>query len=149
MATSLTPRQKYVLAALAADPGACFESVQIQKLLFLLDENITDAPGGKQFDFKPYDYGPFDKDVYVELEALQERGLVQMTTISPNFSRRQYSLTFNGQKQGGHALKKFAPDTAAYVKDLSRWVRQQSFATLVGSIYKAYPHMRENSIFQD
>jgi hypothetical protein len=44
--------------------------VQVQKLFFLLDENIAADLGGRQFSFEPYDYGPFDRAVYSELELL-------------------------------------------------------------------------------
>ncbi|MDE0099432.1 MAG: hypothetical protein OXM87_07475 [Truepera sp.] len=144
----LTPRQEIVLAALAADPGASFEPVQVQKLFFLLDENIANALGGKQFKFKPYDFGPFDKDVYKELEILESKGLVWINTDSQENSRRQYTLTFNGQGKGNEELASLDPGVQQYVKELSSWVRRLSFAQLVGSIYNAYPHMRKNSIFQ-
>ena len=138
-----------MLAALAANPGTSFEPVQIQKLLFLLDENLAATQGKKHFAFEPYDYGPFDKIVYEELETLETHGLVQIIAISGNFSRRKYSLTLEGQEKGEKALEKFEPKAQEYIKNLSNWVRKLSFAQLVGSIYKAYPDMRVNSIFQD
>ena len=149
MAKQLTSRQEVVLAALAADPGAVFEPVQVQKLFFLLDERVADALGGKQFEFEPYDYGPFDKNVYVELEALQGENLVRVVTSGLRFSTRNYFLTQDGQKKGEQVLEQYESGTREYIKTLSSWVRSLSFASLVGSVYKAYPRMRENSIFQD
>ncbi len=149
MPNELSHRQKMVLAGLSAVPDSSFEPVQVQKLLFLMDEKIADEMHGKQFAFEPYDYGPFDKAVYAELEALQERGLVQITAqgSSTSITGRSYSLTYAGQGQGERAIANLPTYVQNYLKQLSEWVRSLSFAELVGAIYRAYPNMRENSIF--
>lgn len=145
----LTSRQAFMLAALAADPGASFEPVQVQKFFFLLDENVTVAPDEKHFEFQPYDYGPFDKDVYAELEDMESLGLVRVSPPVGHFSSRNYSLTFEGQEKGREEFAELDAAEQKYIKEISNWVRSLSFARLVGSIYKAYPEMRKNSIFQD
>jgi len=146
----LTQRQRIMLAALATEPGASYAPVQVQKLFFLLDENASGSLGGPQFAFEPYDYGPFDKDVYRELEELQRLGLVNIASVyAGSGSRRHYSLTPAGVLEGQKALSVIPAPIRDYMTNLSAWVRSLSFAQLVGSIYKAYPHMRENSIFQD
>ena len=81
MRSGTTKRQKYVLAALATDSGAKFAPVQVQKLFFLIDENLSKVIGKSRFTFEPYDYGPFDKAVYHELEVLQSKGLVNIEQI--------------------------------------------------------------------
>lgn len=144
-----TARQEFVLAALATEPGAEFAPVQVQKLFFVLDENLSDMIGGRQFAFEPYDYGPFDKAVYQELEALERQGFVNIEHVGASDGRRRYSLTPQGQGEGQCVLSKLPDFARQYMTDLSAWARRLSFAQLVGSIYKAYPHMRENSIFQD
>ena len=151
MPNELSHRQKMVLAGLSAVPDASFEPVQVQKLFFLMDENIADEMYGKQFAFEPYDYGPFDKAVYAELEALQEEGLVHITAhvSSTNMTGRSYSLTYAGQRHGEKVIDQMPPFVQKYLKQLSEWVRNLSFAELVGAIYRAYPNMRENSIFQE
>ena len=70
MHANLTHRRRVVLAALACKDRAAFAPVQVQKLFFLLDENVADELGGRQFDFQPYYYGPFDREVYAELQTL-------------------------------------------------------------------------------
>ncbi len=142
-------RGELVLGALAAaGENAVFAPVQVQKLFFLLDENLADLIGGRQFAFEPYDYGPFDKAVYHELEALEHRGLVDVSRAGASAGRRRYSLTPRGEEEGRRALAELPEPASDYMTDLAAWVRGLSFAQLVGSIYKAYPHMRENSIFQ-
>ena len=147
MPNGLTQRQRIVLAALAAVPQAEFAPVQVQKMFFLLDENISSSIGGKLFAFEPYDYGPFDKTVYQELDTLREYGLVNLTLVAPGPGGRRYSATEAGQDVGNEVIAGLNADTVSYIRDVGVWVRNLSFAQLVGSIYKAFPQMRARSIF--
>jgi hypothetical protein len=132
-----------VLAILASANGRPLTPVQLQKAAFLLDRNGV-ASG---FHFRPYDYGPFDRAVYDEAAALAERGLV---SINPAQWGRWnvYAATADGVDAAQEILDDLEPQHAAYVRDVVEWVRNQSFASLVKSIYQQYPDMRENSIFQ-
>jgi hypothetical protein len=143
----LTPRQKIVLAALAAEPDASFAPVQVQKLFFILDRNIAGDLGGQQFAFEPYDYGPFDRAVYSELEQLAQLGLVAIQSSS-GAERRKYSLTPAGHARGKANLDNLGPRARNYMSRVSAWVRSLSFAELVGAIYNQYPAMKANSIFR-
>ena len=68
-------RQQAVLMAMAAMArGTCFSPIRIQKLLFVIDREAGDRIGGPHFDFQPCLYGPFDKTVFDELDALQRTG---------------------------------------------------------------------------
>lgn len=144
-----TWRQKIVLAALSAGPGEPFAPVQVQKMFFLIDEAISQDIGGKQFSFEPYDYGPFDRNVYTELNHLQSIGLVELSYINPTAGGRRYGLTLAGHQAGRAILVGLSPTAQAYITDVANWVLRLSFAQLVGSIYKAFPHMRAKSIFVD
>jgi len=148
MPSKLTRRRNVILAALAAELGASFAPVQVQKLFFLLDENVADALGGRLFNFAPYHYGPFDADVYHELDVLQRAGYVDIRWHGPSAGNRRYSLTPVGQTAGEAALADLPAGVRGYVGKLSAWVRSLSFAQLVGAIYKAYPAMRTNSVFR-
>lgn len=138
---TLSSRQKDVLCALSTGLGA-FTPVQVQKFFFLLDEKLYEA---RRFRFEPYDYGPFDKDVYSELEALENAGLLQ--TIRDRFSVRAYDLTVEGHLAGRGLQDELSEETVEYMERLARWVQRQSFSELVSSIYNAFPHMAERSVF--
>jgi uncharacterized protein len=144
----LSHRQEIMLAALAAESSSVFAPVQVQKLFFLLDQNIAPDLGGKQFSFEPYDYGPYDRTVYSELEALARRGLV-MIEAAPGAGRRKFSLTATGYEAGQKALKQLNGRAQDYLQRVSAWVRSLGFAELVGAIYKQYPDMKVNSVFRD
>jgi hypothetical protein len=136
-----------MLAALAASDGATHSPVQVQKLFFLLDRRIPSYTGGPHFHFVPYDYGPFDPEVYDELNRLEQQGFV---VIEQQTSTRwkSYRVTPQGQQRGEKLLSEINATAAMYIKDVSKWVRSLSFPQLVSAIYKAYPEMQVNSVFR-
>ena len=139
-------RRDLLLAIMAAGGGRAFTPAQIQKAAFLVTRNAPHLVNeGAPFDFSPYDYGPFDISVYNEAEALERQGLAALT---PNGRWRTYGPTAEGVEHGSAQLEKMSPDAQKYIQDVARWVLSLDFATLVKSIYQAYPEMRENSIFK-
>jgi uncharacterized protein len=138
-------RDELVLAAMAPGSGYCYSPVQVQKLLFLIDRQIPEKVGGPHFRFEPYHYGPFDKNVYLQLDQLAERGWV---TINSSWAPRTYTLTPQGLQVGNAALNTLPFPTQDFINRTSEFVRTQNFSSLVSAIYKAFPDMRANSVFQ-
>ena len=138
-------KKSFVLAALAPAKGGLHSPVQVQKLMFLLDDQVSKNVGGPFYNFEPYDYGPFDKVVYEDLEGLFMEELVQ---IIPG-EWRSYRLTESGQGEGEKFLNQMGDSLKKYTEDLSKFVRSLSFSQLVSAVYKGYPHMKENSVFKD
>ena len=138
-------KKKIVLAGLAAGSGHFHTPVQVQKLFFLIDRNISHLIGGPFFSFEAYNYGPFDAAVYRVLEGLNTEGLVE---IAKDGTMNMYGLTDDGRNVGDEVLSNLEHETAKYIKDVSKFVRSLSFSKLVSAIYKAYPEMKQNSVFQ-
>lgn len=138
-------RNQLILAALSVARGALHTPVQLQKLFFLIDKEIPDLVGGPHFDFQPYNYGPFDQAVYKGLESLE---LCDLAETVPQSTWSAYRLTVQGQEQGEVAFKNLDNKAQTYIVAASDFVRRLSFSQLVSAIYKAYPEMRENSVFQ-
>ena len=146
MARNFSSAETLLLAALAPAFGRQHTPVQVQKLLFLIDQEVPEV-AGSDFHFKPHSYGPFDPTVYRVLEQLEDSGhvIVQPSRSAP---MRRYSLTPLGQKDADKALDALDGRTRKYIVRASEFVRSCSFSELVASIYKAYPEMRVNSIFE-
>jgi uncharacterized protein YwgA len=144
----MTPRQKLVLAALAAgESNSELSPVQAQKLFFLIDKNLAEALGGEQYDFQPYDYGPFDSAVYADLDrlSLPDEGCVEIVRSG---RYRTYRLTQRGREIGLQRLAELDAQTQSYLGRAKDWVKSLSFQALVRAIYQAYPETRANSIFR-
>ncbi|MBS0221804.1 MAG: hypothetical protein JSR91_13790 [Proteobacteria bacterium] len=135
-----------MLVLLAAASGP-LTPVQLQKAAFLVQRQAGWLIKGTPFSFEPYDYGPFDRGVYVEAEALATNGDV---VVAPHEGSRwnMYSATAQGQAKAQEILEKQSPKVRSYLANVSKWVRSQSFSGLVKSIYAAYPDMKVNSVFQ-
>ena len=144
----MTPRKSYALAAmLSGNSDHELTPVQAQKLFFLLDKNASHLVGGPHFDFEPYDYGPFDRGVYSDLEELaHEFGYVK---IARDGRYRTYRLTEAGAAAAKGYAVQFPSAAVQYMGEVKDWVKSLPFRELVSSIYRAYPEMRQNSIFRE
>lgn len=139
-------RRDLVLAVLAAaGENATFTPVQVQKLFFIIDREAAHLVDGPHFAFEPYDYGPFDRAVYEELELLAVNGLVQ---IDSSGKYRRYSLTAPGFAAGREILARLPEPTRRFLRETADWVGGLSFQQLVAAIYKRYGDMKVNSIFR-
>ena len=136
----------FILLAMSPAGNSPFTPVQVQKLLFLLDMNVAEQTDGPHFNFEPYDYGPFDKQVYLKLEQLRDLELVEISTLDGH-GLRTYRLTNEGQKIGENSLKELPKPIQRYVSKVVEFVCSLSFAQLVSAIYQAYPEMSVNSVF--
>jgi hypothetical protein len=138
-------RRDIMLAALSSGgESALFTPVQVQKLFFLIDRELGDRAGGPHFSFQPYDYGPFDRAVYHELETLARLGLVR---FDEQRSPKRFALTDEGLARGRQLLRLLDPQVRDYLSRVAAWVRALSFGALVSAIYQKYPDMKVNSIF--
>lgn len=140
-------RNDLVLAALASRPSAELSPVQVQKLFFLIDRNIAAEIGGPAFNFKPYDFGPFDKNVYSALEELSEGGCVRIK--NPRSRYRSFIVTEDGAARGKRVLSQLSENARSYIEQVVDWMIPLTFDQLVEAIYKAYPDMKEKSIYQN
>lgn len=139
-------RRDTILAAMSPAGTGQFTPVRIQKLLFLIDRNIARDTDGPHFQFEPYHYGPFDKDVYRELTMLEQSGSVEIVTPR-RMGPRTYQLTDAGLMNGDAALARLPKDAQRYIRELVSVVRSMTFSQLVSAIYDAYPDMKVNSVF--
>lgn len=138
--------ERMILAAMSPAGGGQYSPVQIQKLLFLIDRELSDLVGGQHFAFQPYHYGPYDKRVYLMLEELAAQGHV---TIGVHLvGCRSYALTPEGLESGRDTLENLESRAQNFIKRASNFARENTFSDLVSAIYKAYPEMQENSVFQ-
>jgi hypothetical protein len=137
-------KRDVVLACMEAARNESYQPVQIQKLIFLFERKTLKR---KVFNFVPFDFGPFDPEVYKILEELSLEGIVEI--IGQPFTKdRFYKLKPEGQEIAKSAFNKLEPNNREYLLILSDWVRQMPFAQLVGAIYSEFPEMQKNSVFR-
>ena len=134
-----------LLIALAAGEKSEHTPVQIQKLMFLIERNVSNRIGGPFFEFSPYDYGPFDSSIYELLRQLEADGLASASLSNRGW--KKHALTDAGLMKAAELSAGIDEPVMSYIKEVSKFVRALSFADLVSAIYKAYPEMKANSVF--
>ena len=127
-------RAEFILSALSTADRQSFTPVQLQKLFFILDEEIPDDIEGPLFAFTAYHYGPFDHQVYREIEDLEEQGSVICNRL-PGETYRIYATTPDGQEKGEQLFKSLDESAQEYIEVVSDFVRSCSFSELVSVIY--------------
>jgi len=134
-------KRDWTLLAIAAADGEALSPVQLQKVLFLLGE--FKLKGRNNFyNFIPYNYGPFDPEIYRDAEALEADRLV---TVQAGGRWKQYAATPRGLALA-ERLNADA-DALDYLRRVVKWARSLTFQELVTAIYKRFPEYRVNSVF--
>jgi uncharacterized protein len=140
----------WTLLVVAAAEGRPLTPVQLQKALFLIARNLTNEQRETAlfYNFKPYDYGPFDQHVYQDAEQLRNEGLI-IIDPSSGVTYRDYTATPLGLKSAQNLRSRLESPVCDYLDRVVAWVRSLSFNALVQAIYRHYPEMRANSVFRD
>lgn len=120
--------------------------VKLQKAIFLLQKAFPKY-FKNSYQFKPYNYGPFDITIYHDADHLAKSGLISKQNT--NYSWVKYVATKEGKKTTQEILQKMPKEVADYINELILWLLPLSFEELVSSIYRKYPEYKKNSVFRD
>ena len=74
------------------------EPIRIQKTLFKLAREAG-LPPGEQYQFRPYNWGPFSAAIYQDIDDLVEAGLVERVPKPGAFRGPIYRLTTEGEQE--------------------------------------------------
>ena len=140
-------RQDWLLLALSKSPGEAMSPVQIQKALFLFGQEVGDSIGAEFYSFEPYDYGPFDAAIYVDLRRMMSVGHVR-GEWSRSRSWESYTITGTGRQAA--LVLEYEADArlTEFLERIAVWVKGRSFSDLLRSVYAAYPEFAVNSVFR-
>jgi len=128
---------------------------KMQKLVFLAQQEI-DADSGTEveFEFEPYKYGPFSKELIETLETFDEKGVINRRTeyTFDGTKKYIYTLTPEGKNSFEYNLK-HSPDSQTIqeileesedvVETYGRW----SISKLLDHVYDEHPEMAKNSVY--
>lgn len=137
-------RQDWLLLVLAAAGRKPLSPLQLQKSLFLVGYDLAKLVGSDFYNFRPFDYGPFDATVYRDAEEQAAQGLV--TIRSHPKTKRVFSLTMKGMARA-RALEPGLPTEAArHCRYIVQWTQSQTFQELTQAIYEQFPAFAERSV---
>jgi len=141
----MTARHEWLLIALAHRRGEVMTPVQVQKAMFLMDAEAKQFVGEKFYQFVPYNYGPFDADVYNDLALLEREGLV--ASVPTDRGWKMFAATPAGVIAAAKVQQGADAKAVAYLQKVVDWVASLSFTALVRAIYEKYPKYKANSVF--
>jgi hypothetical protein len=95
------------------------------------------------FNFRAYDYGPFDAGVYAARDELIGRGLLERTRTGRYDS---YSLTEEGHRRIGEIEAELDESDAQWLRRVGAWVASKSFNKLLDEIYSRWPEYASQSL---
>jgi hypothetical protein len=142
-------RSDWTLLVIAAAAPHSLDPVQLQKCLFLLGKNCPQVLTTPFYNFRPYNFGPFDSAVYLDAEHLETQGRIAISRPAwRNWG--EYSITPAGIERV-EWLRRTEVNALLweYLCRLVEWARSLSFESLVRTIYQHYPEFRENSVFRE
>ena len=141
-------RDQVLLVVLSLADGSPLTPVQVQKSLFLADDKASDAfQGASRYNFQPYDYGPFDRQVYIDAQTLSHRGLVEIGTDARG-GWNTYAATDDGVRAGKELVALLTDEQRSMLSSIVKLVRSLSFTELVSAIYRRHPEMPSPKRFQ-
>ncbi len=133
-------RHDIVAAAFAsAGPGATFDPIQAQIVLFLVNDDLSKRIGRSFFAFRPYTYCPFDPAVDEAIQRLVDEGDARSAKSSAGYPL--HSLTESGHRRGADALGSLPDSVADYFRRASTWVLLVPYRRVIEAVYREFPEM--------
>ena len=139
-------KENWNLLAISLGGDEGLTPAQLQKVLFLMGKAYPKTLN-EFYNFKPYNYGPFDKQIYLDAEALASEGLIE--TISKNGNTWPYYCISEKGLEFAKALADSEDQRPiSYLTKIVKWAQSLTFGQLISSIYEKYPEYKVNSVFR-
>lgn len=148
-------RKLLPLALMYANDAETIEGrTRLQKMVFLLEQELKDLSqdpiDGVDYNFIPYDYGPFSKALYDDMDSMSEEGWVEDSEekMEDGQVKYDYEITEEGEEfvedQLLTAEGQLIVDIA---KELKREYNDVLLSDLIEEVYSEYPEYAENSVW--
>lgn len=139
------------------------DTTRLVKLLFLLVREGGFKEYERQFEFEPYDFGPWSGEVFDKIETLNQIGILRITEsrkeyvdkgavddeelarqipelrIPPSNKIRIYSLTEKGQKIGKKLYDSLSQSERGKIEELKSRFNNVPLLKLLEYVYTKYP----------
>ena len=148
-------RKLLPLALMYAGDGEPIEGrTRLQKLVFLMQKRLEEAGEDPlqtdDYEFIPYDYGPFSKELYDDLDEIMARNMVEGR--EENLDEDKVKYDYKIQEDGEQWVRdQLAKEEAQRVLRLAEEIKDEYgdvyLSDLIDEVYSRYPKYAENSIY--
>lgn len=123
---------------------------RLQKMAFLLQQELEDIDIST-YDFEAYDYGPFSKELYDDLDELIEKELIEESREEFDEDKvlYEYELTDDGEELVEEFIRKQAlDDILEQSQMLKKEFNHMDLGEVIDLVYSEYPEYAENSVLR-
>lgn len=148
----ISPKRRWILPLLlcsrqaaTADGQHPLDRIRMQKAVFLLTRR--GALGWRElYAYKPYDWGPYCRDLVDDLDALAAQGLVRVSQ-SMGTKYGPYVLTEQGQALADASWRALRSEEQSFLTTVRGYVTSKDFNGLLREVYAEYPEYASESIW--
>ena len=148
-------RKLLPLALMYAGDGEPIEGrTRLQKLVFLMQKRLEEAGEdplqSDDYEFIPYDYGPFSKELYDDLDEIMARNMVEgrEENLDEDKVKYNYKIQEDGEQWVSDQLsKKEAQRILELAEEIKNEYGDVYLSDLIDEVYSRYPKYAENSIY--
>ena len=148
-------RKLLPLALMYAGDGEPIEGrTRLQKMVFLMqkrfEENDQDLLQTDDYEFIAYDYGPFSKELYSDLDKAiyKNEVLDKEEPINEDKNKYIYEIQENGED---FVEDQLSTEEAKQILELAQEIKESYndvyLSDLIEEVYTRYPKYAENSIY--
>ena len=149
-------RKLLPLALMDAKDGEPIEGrTRLQKMVFLLQKELEQREqfGGTvpTYDFIPYDYGPFSRDLYDDLDAMIDQQFVDDAEepLQSGKVKYIYEIEDDGQELVKSEVKRWeeVQEVLNVAREVKREYNDMLLSDLIEFVYSEYPDYAERSVY--
>ncbi len=129
----------------AQEPEA-LDRLRLQKGVFIL-QMAGDERWRNLFDFEPWDWGPFSRELTREIAQLVNDNLLEIESV-PGRRYPRYRTTYEGDARVAKLLEEMDSKHVEFVSKVRAYVTSRSFSQLLREVYGRFPDYAVNSRFQ-
>jgi len=149
-------RKLLPLALMYANDGEPIEGrTRLQKMVFLMQQELKQrgqsGAVGTEYDFIPYDYGPFSKELYDDLDAMIDQEFVDDTEEPLRSGKVKYIYEIEGDGEDLVDSEKETWEDADAIMQLAQEIKEDYndmlLSELIEYVYSEYPDYAERSVY--
>ena len=134
----------------ADDEGGVDGRTHMQKLVFLMQEESDDAASRLPdiYTYVPYDYGPFARELYDDLDRLKAKEVIEEGPIEMADSTIEYDYRLG--EDADEYLRDIPDQKLERTLEIARRIKSgfndEELPSLINYVYNEYPEYAENSV---
>lgn len=128
---------------------------RLQKLVFLMEMNFQEERGSlpltpNTYDFEPYDYGPFSKQLYDDVDELKDQGLIR--EVKEEYKEGEVRYIYEIEDKGRELIennlnKEEMREVLSRASRLKGEFNNDPLPEFIKEVYSRYPKYAENSVY--